>query len=75
MHIACDPILQTLSTPLHLAAYDGHLKVATALLEAQAPLLAKNKFGDTVFHIAIRHGRTGFLMKLLEFTFEQWEMI
>ena len=51
------PISQTGSTPLHLAAYGGHFSVAEALLQAGAPLLEKNKFGDTFFHIAIRHGQ------------------
>ena len=49
--------MPTLSCPIHLAGYDGHYEVPQILLEAQAPLLVKNKFGDTVFHIAIRHNR------------------
>ena len=50
-----------MSTPLHLTAYDGHTECAITLLESGAPLLLKNKYGDTVFHIAIRHGHLDYV--------------
>jgi len=54
-------ITQTMSTPLHLTAYDGHTECAITLLDSGAPLLFKNKYGDTVFHIAIRHGHLDYV--------------
>ena len=61
------PISHTSSTPLHLAAYGGHYSVAESLLSAGAPLLDKNRFGDTFFHIAIRHGREQFMKDILKY--------
>jgi len=54
--IASCPVSHTQSQPLHLVAYGGGYSTAEALLECGVSLLAKNKYGDTFFHIAIRHG-------------------
>jgi ankyrin repeat protein len=50
-----------------MTAYDGHTDCAIPLLEFGAPLLARNKFGDTIFHLAIRHGHLDYIRRILEF--------
>ena len=61
------PIEHTQSGPIHLAAYDGHHQVIIALLKNGAQLFAKNKFGDTFFHIAIRHGQEDCMKEVLNY--------
>jgi ankyrin repeat protein len=51
------PVSQTLSTSLHLSAYEGNFDIFHTLIEAGAELLSKNKYNDTFLHIAVRHGR------------------
>mmetsp|Transcript_7764 Transcript_7764/g.12028 ORF Transcript_7764/g.12028 Transcript_7764/m.12028 type:complete len:308 (-) Transcript_7764:740-1663(-) len=63
-------IKNTYSSPIHLAAYQGKFEVAKVLIEAGAPVFAKNRLNDTVFHIAIRHGQTRFVKDLLKFLSE-----
>ncbi len=43
-------------TALHIAAAKGYGDVAGALLEAGAPVNAKDRFGKTPLHYAVRHG-------------------
>ena len=44
------------STPLHLAALDGHLELATLLISNGANVNAKCKFGETPLHFAAGEG-------------------
>lgn len=59
-------ISSTWSTPLHLAAYDGHFEIAEFLLNAGAKFDAQNKFKDTFLHVAIRHGHTKFILRIID---------
>ena len=55
------------STPLHCAAWKGHVDVAVALLDAGADLQAKNEnghWGDTPLHAAA-HGNQRAIAELL----------
>lgn len=47
--------------PLHFAAIRGHFNVAKLLIQKGTPILTTNKLGDTIFHNAVRHGRTEFV--------------
>ncbi len=40
--------------PLHYAANNGRVVVATKLIEAGADIWATTKIGDTPFHMAVR---------------------
>ena len=69
------PIAKTQSTALHLSAYGGHSEVAKILINCGASVLTQNKFGDTVFHIAIRHGQVDFMKQILEYIEEHKDTI
>jgi len=53
-------------TPLHLAAQQGELCTAVALLEAGADVDAKDAWGETPLHFAARSGNTAVCKSLLE---------
>jgi ankyrin repeat protein len=74
MKLARVKIQNTFSNPLHLTAYEGHFETAEVLLRSGSPLLAVNKFNDTVLHIAIRHSRTTFLKKIIGLVKEHPEL-
>lgn len=65
IQIAKEPIAHTQSQPLHLAAYGGHFPIVEAILDAGGTLMAKNRFGDTFLHIAIRHGQLEFIKQIV----------
>ena len=48
------------SQPIHLVAYNGNVEILQILLQHGAQILAKNRFGDTCLHIAIRNKQTEF---------------
>ncbi|XP_053570959.1 LOW QUALITY PROTEIN: oxysterol-binding protein-related protein 1 [Bombina bombina] len=54
-------------TPLHLACYFGHSKVANYLLKAGADVNVLNDLGDTPLHRAAFTGRKEIVMLLLEY--------
>ena len=47
------------STALHIAAAKGYGDIAGFLVEKGAPLDAKDRFGKTPLHYAVRHGNRG----------------
>jgi len=54
------------STPMHLCAYHGYVKCATALIKAGADLEAKNEEGYTPLRLAIDREQVDFALWLLE---------
>jgi ankyrin repeat protein len=54
------------STPLHLCAYHGFIKCATALVKAGADLEAKTEDGYTPFRVAIDRDQVDFAIWLVE---------
>jgi ankyrin repeat protein len=57
---------QYANTPLHTAAYLGHLAIAERLLEAGAPVDAENSTGSTPMHLAAEGGHLAVIERLLE---------
>ncbi|VDD79111.1 unnamed protein product [Mesocestoides corti] len=53
------------STPLHIAAQNGHKQCTRILIFTGADIGAPNKNGDTCLHIATRYGRAGVVRILL----------
>lgn len=62
---ACATTLRHL-TPLHLAAHEGHFKVARLLLEAWAPADDRDGAGNTPLHLAARNGHIDVVRLLLQ---------
>ncbi|XP_078384426.1 oxysterol-binding protein-related protein 1-like [Oculina patagonica] len=54
-------------TPLHLAAYFGHMNVVKALLEKGADVNARNGMGDTPLHRAAFTGRADVVTLLIQY--------
>lgn len=54
------------NTPLHTAAYLGHLAIAERLLEEGAPVDAENLTGSTPMHLAAEGGHLAVIERLLE---------
>lgn len=54
-------------TPLHLAAYFGHISVVKALLENGADVNARNGMGDTPLHRAAFTGRADVVTLLIQY--------
>ena len=52
-------------TPLHAAAFDGHIDVANVLLKAGASVDAETQYGWTPLHLAAANGNTD-VAKILE---------
>jgi ankyrin repeat protein len=54
------------STPLHQAVGNGHLRLATVLLDGGAERDARNLHGQTPLHMAAIHGRRDIIHLLVE---------
>ena len=54
------------STPLHLAAYNGHIEISRLLLQNGADVNAKSDDGSTPLHWAAEHGQVDILHLLVE---------
>ena len=54
------------STPLHQASRQGHVDVASFLLEHGADTIAQDKNGSTALHLALQHGHVNVVRLLLE---------
>jgi ankyrin repeat protein len=53
------------STPLHRAAYEGHVEVARSLISAGANTSSLDDYGDTPLHDAARHKHGAGIARLL----------
>ena len=54
------------STPLHLAAYNGHIEIARLLLQNGAEVNAKSNYGRTPLHCSAYRGHVDILHLLVE---------
>jgi ankyrin repeat protein len=56
---------QVMETPLHVAAWNGHVQVSSLLISKGAAVDAKNKNGETPLHVACHNGHVGVCSVLL----------
>lgn len=54
------------NTPLHTAAYLGHLTIVERLLQAGAPIEVENQSGSMPLHLAAEGGHMDVVERLLE---------
>ena len=57
----------SLSSCIHMVAYCGNIELLNFLLDQGANLLARNKFGDTPLHIAIRNNQKAFAERVIQY--------
>ena len=58
-------LVQIMTTPLHLAAENGHHEVVTTIIHRIVFLHPRNDNGDTPFHLAANNGHTQVLASFL----------